>query len=66
MSIEATTTDPLAQGDIDMYAVIRDKIHDLVCTVAVLPASRERSTIMTKLDEARHWLGDAEAFSKAD
>ena len=56
--VEATHTDPLAQGTVDMHEVIRGKIHDLVCTVNTLCNSRGKSMILTKLDEARHWNED--------
>lgn len=42
----------------DMHDIIKDKIHDLVCTVNTLDNSRAKSMILTKLDEARHWLED--------
>lgn len=39
--------------------IILDKVADLRATVeALLPAGRERSTALTKLDEARHWVSD--------
>lgn len=34
------------------------KLADLVIDANDLPPSRERSCVLTKLDEARHWLRD--------
>lgn len=42
----------------NMHDIILDKIKDLVATVGTLDAGREKAVIMTKLDEARHWLRD--------
>lgn len=34
------------------------KLAELVIDANDLPPSRERSCVLTKLDEARHWLRD--------
>lgn len=47
--------------------IVKDKLNDLNATVlALLPNSRERSSLITKLDEARHWLADIPATPVLD
>lgn len=55
---EPTPANPLGLEPVDMHEVIRTKIFDLVCTVNTLDNSRAKSMMLTKLDEARHWLED--------
>lgn len=53
-----TPSNPLGQDSVDMNTVIGQKIYDLVCTVSVLGNSQEKSMMLTKLDELRHWNED--------
>lgn len=47
--------------------VILDKIKDLQATItALLPNSRERATMLTKVDEARLWLGEVPPTEMAE
>lgn len=42
----------------EQHAYILEGINDLRCRVNALPNSREKSTMLTKLDELRHWNHD--------
>lgn len=59
MMAEPTATDPLGQRD-DPHPteVLYNKLREAYQTTSALDNSREKSLILTKLDEARHWLHD--------
>lgn len=42
----------------EQHAYILEGINDLRCRVNALPNSREKSVMLTKLDELRHWNED--------
>ena len=56
---EPTPTDPLGQRDQpDQPTYILAGIFDLSLRINALPNGREKSIMLTKLDELRHWARD--------
>lgn len=53
----ATSSQPFGVQP-EQHAYILEGINDLRCRVNALPNSREKSTMLTKLDELRHWNED--------
>lgn len=48
----------LPQYEIDEIGRLRAELSALIELIAALPKHRSYSLAITKLDEARHWLGD--------
>lgn len=55
---DKTPSNPLGQELVDQNAYILEGIRELTSRVNVLENSREKSTMLTKLDELRHWNED--------
>lgn len=53
-----TPSDPLGQGEHDQPTYVLAGIFDLSLRVNALPNSRQKSILLTKLDEMRHWARD--------
>ncbi len=56
--IEPTKNDPFGLGEQDQIQLVFNGIQNLCYVIAALPNGREKSIMMTKVDELRHWNGD--------
>ncbi len=55
---QPTSSDPFGEGHVDQNAYILEGINNLRFRVNAMTNGREKSVMLTKLDELRHWNED--------